>query len=81
MSLIVMLQDVESSTVLQHILKKPAHCSRNTAHQVLNLLFKIVIRKYPRLENVTESILMEWRMWPNFLGMIGRYIHKANYTL
>ena len=77
MSLIVMLQDAESSIVLHHILKEPTNCNYSVANQVLNLLLKTLKKRYPSVEEITESILMEWRMWPSFLGMIGNYIHIA----
>lgn len=81
MLLNVMLQDIESSTALQHILKKPAHCNRSVARQVLNLIFKILFRRFPNVEDITQSILMEWKMWPSFLGMIGRYMHVVTCTV
>ena len=75
MSLIVILKDAESSTVLQHILKSPTRCNDSVASQVLNLLFKALNKRYPSVKDITEDILMEWSMWPCFLGMTGRYIH------
>ena len=57
--------------MLQHFFKRSAHYSHNIADQVLNLLLEILIRRYPALD-ITESVLMEWKMWPSYLGMTGR---------
>lgn len=73
--LILTLQDVEGSTVLQHILKRPTYYNHSIACRVLNLLSAILSRRYPREEDITESKLMEWKMWPSILGMIGRYMY------
>lgn len=75
------LQDVESSTVLQHILKRPTHYNRSIKYRVLKLLSEVLIRRYPTVEYLTNSELMEWKMWPSILRMIGRYMHMANYLL
>ena len=64
------LQDVESSTVLQHILKRPTHYNRSIKYRVLKLLSEVLIRRYPTVEYLTNSELMEWKMWPSILRMI-----------
>ena len=71
-ALTLMLQNVEGSTVLQQILISPTRYGRSVANRVLDLLSEILNRRYPTVEDITESKLMEWKMWPSFLGMIGR---------
>lgn len=75
--MILTLQDVEGSTVLQHILKTPNYHNQGIVYRVLNLLSEVLIRRYPTLV-VTESDLMEWKMWPSVLRMIGGYMHVHN---
>ena len=67
----LLLQNVEGSTLIQRLLSSPAHYSHNIANQLLNLLTEILNRRYPKVEDITESKLLEWKMWPSFLGMIG----------
>ena len=69
-----MSQNLESSTMLQQILNSPDRYGRGMANRVLNLMSEILNRRYPRVEDITESKLLEWKMWPSFLGMIGKYI-------
>jgi len=57
--------------MLQRILSSPKHYGHNIANQVLNLLSKILNKRYSTVEDITESKLLEWKMWPSFLGMIG----------
>ena len=52
-------------------MNSPTRCGHNLAQRVLNLLSEILNRRYPTVEEITESKLMEWKMWPSFLGMIG----------
>ena len=73
-----MSQNLESSTMLQQILNSPNRYGRSIANRVLNLMSEILNRRYPRVEDITESKLLEWKMWPSFLGMIGRY--TCNYV-
>ena len=69
-----MLQDVENSAMMQRIFNPSifTRYSPNIANRLLNLVTKILNRKYPTVEDITESKLMEWKMWPSFLGMIGK---------
>ena len=69
-----MLQNLESSTMLQQILNSPTRYGHSIANRVLHLLSEILNRTYPNVEDITESKLLEWKMWPSFLGMIGKFI-------
>jgi len=62
---------VESLTILQRILSSSTRCGHDIAYQVLNLLSKMLNKRYPTVEDITESKLLEWKMWPSFLGIIG----------
>lgn len=42
-----------------------------TADHIRQLLTKILDKKYPHLDKITETELLGWVMWPSFLGMIG----------
>ena len=57
--------------MLQQILRAPTRYNRSIANRVLRLLSEILNRRYPKAEDITESKLLEWKMWPSFLGMIG----------
>ena len=67
--------------MLQYILKRPTHYNHSIVCRVLNLLSEILKRRYSTKEDITESKLLEWKMWPSILRMIGRYMHMANYLL
>ena len=60
--------------MLQQLLKSPIRNRHGIADRVLHLLSEILNRRYPNVEDITESKLLEWKMWPSFLGMIGRYL-------
>ena len=69
----IVFQDLESSTVLQQILSSPTRHGHAVANRVLKMLSEILNRKYPRAADVTETELLDWKMWPSYLGMIGKY--------
>ena len=69
--MLLMLQNEESTTMLQRFLSLSTRYSEHIANQVLNLLTEILNKRYPKVEDITESKLLEWKMWPSFLGMIG----------
>ena len=70
----LVLQNVGNSTWLEQILSTPTCYGHNIAGHVLSFLSQILNRRYPKVEDITESELLEWKMWPSFLGMIGRYV-------
>lgn len=45
---------------------------QKNAELVSDILSKILIKKYPKPEDITETELLEWTMWPSFLGHIGK---------
>ena len=45
--------------------------SSATANCIRQLLSKLLDKRYPTLDRITVSELLEWVMWPSFLGMIG----------
>ena len=57
--------------MLQQILNWPTRYGQSVADRVLKLLSEILSNRYPTVEEITESKLMEWKMWPSFLRMIG----------
>jgi len=71
--LMLILQNIENTTLFQRILNSSTHHRQNIANHVLNILTEILNKRYPKVEDITESKLMEWKMWPSFLGMIGKY--------
>ena len=76
--MILTLQDVEGSTVLQHFLKRPDYYNQGIVYRVLNLLSEVIKRRYPTMEDITESNLMEWKMWPSILRMIGEFSYACS---
>jgi len=47
---------------------------QKNADLVRDLLSKILNKKYPKPEDITETELLEWTMWPSFLGLIGKSV-------
>ena len=45
---------------------------QKNAELIRDLLSKILCKKYPQPDNITETELLEWPMWPSFLGHIGK---------
>jgi len=48
------------------------YSQQKTANHVRDLLSKILSKKYPKVEDITETELLDWVMWPSFLGMLGK---------
>jgi len=44
--------------------------SCTTANCIRELLTKVLDKRYPNLDDITIPELLEWAMWPSFLGMI-----------
>ena len=57
-----------SSEWFQQSLKSTSYATANCIRQ---LLTKFLDKKYPTLNRITVPELLEWAMWPSFLGMIG----------
>lgn len=39
---------------------------------IRDLLSKILNKRYPNVEDITKTELLEWTMWPSFFGLIGK---------
>ena len=55
------------------MLRSPTRLRHNIANRVLNLLSEMINRRYPQATDVTETDLLDWKMWPSYLGIIGKY--------
>ena len=73
----LLLKNLETSTALQQILNLSTRYGQSVRDRLLNLLSEILNKRYPTVEEITESELMEWKMWPSFLRMIGMYIIRT----
>ena len=56
---------------LQRIVSSPTRYGYKISSRILNILSKILNKRYQKVDDITENDLLEWRMWPDFLGMIG----------
>ena len=57
---------------LQRIVSSSTRYGQKISSRILNILSNILNKRYPKADNITENDLLEWRMWPSFLGMIGK---------
>ena len=56
---------------LHRIVSSPTRYGHKISSRILNILSNILNKRYSEADNITENDLLEWRMWPSFLGMIG----------
>ena len=59
---------VNNSEWFQQSLKSTSYATVNCIRQLLS---KFLDKKYPTLDQITVPELLEWVMWPSFLGMVG----------
>jgi len=53
-------------------LSTATYSQQRTVNHVRDLFSKILSKKYPKVEDITEIELLDWVMWPSFLGMLGK---------
>ena len=67
------MQSLESSGWLEH---SSSYFQQSTPNHIRNILSKIMSKilnkKYPKVEDITQAELLDWVMWPSFLGMLGK---------
>jgi len=55
------------------MLHSPTRYGHGVANLILNLLSEMISRRYPQAADITVPELLDWKMWPSYLGMIGEY--------
>ena len=61
------------------MVSSPVCYGRTISSQVLDISSSILNKRYPKVEDITENELLEWKMWPSFFRMIGKpfmYVKK-----
>ena len=53
------------------MVSSPTRYGHKISSRILNIVSYILNKKYPKVDDITENDLLEWIMWPSFLGMIG----------
>ena len=68
---------MEDPSWLQRMASSPTRYGRSVSDRILDILSRILNKKYPKAEDITENELLEWKMWPSFFGMIGNHLRVA----
>ena len=64
---------MEDPSWIQRMISSPTRYGHKVSNRILDILSRVLNKRYPKAEDITENELLDWKMWPSFFEMIGNH--------